>query len=274
VESLVADVRAGKGTVGKLLNDDGLHGEVREITGNLRRVTEDARASSENVRRLTEDARGALADFRTKEGGSGGLLADLTRTLASASEAASDLAESTESMKRSFLFRGLFKDRGYFDLDALTASSRWVRGKSRTTGTGILGKQTGWFSRSSTMKESSRDRGPEESTDRRRFPREPRRSAGVPGAGRSPRASAPAHLAPARLGPARRHRSPLRPARTPSSLAWSRRHPFAPSDEDGDRQLPGGKSVSQGEASRIFKSGSSFELRGRPLCPRPTLYRR
>jgi phospholipid/cholesterol/gamma-HCH transport system substrate-binding protein len=120
VESLVADVRAGKGTVGKLLNDDQLHGEMREVTENLREVTDNASATSENIRRLTEDARGALADFRTKEGGTGGLLADLTRTLASASEAASDLAESTESMKRSFLFRGLFRERGYFDIDALT----------------------------------------------------------------------------------------------------------------------------------------------------------
>jgi phospholipid/cholesterol/gamma-HCH transport system substrate-binding protein len=120
VESLVADVRAGKGTVGKLLNDDQLHGEIREVTANLRAVTEDASATSENIRRLTEDARGALADFRSEEGGPGRLVIDLTRTLASASEAASDLAESTESMKRSFLFRGLFRERGYFDLDALT----------------------------------------------------------------------------------------------------------------------------------------------------------
>jgi phospholipid/cholesterol/gamma-HCH transport system substrate-binding protein len=120
VESLVADVRAGKGTLGKLLNDEELHGEIREVAGNLRDATEEARATTENIRGLAEEARGAVADFRSQEGGSGGLLADLTRTLASASEAASDLAESTESMKRSFLFRGLFRERGYFDLDAIT----------------------------------------------------------------------------------------------------------------------------------------------------------
>ena len=121
VESLVADVRSGKGTVGKLLNDEALHGEIREIAENVRQVSKDAEATSENVRELTADAKAAMADFRSNDGGAKGILSDLSLTLASASEAASDLADSTESMKRSFLFRGMFLERGFFDLDALTA---------------------------------------------------------------------------------------------------------------------------------------------------------
>jgi phospholipid/cholesterol/gamma-HCH transport system substrate-binding protein len=121
VESLVANVRAGNGTVGKLINDDALHREIREIAGNARNVSEDAKAASANVRTLTEDAKAAMADFRSNEGGAKGMLADLARTLESASEAASNLEENTESLKRSFLFRGMFLERGFFDLDALTA---------------------------------------------------------------------------------------------------------------------------------------------------------
>jgi phospholipid/cholesterol/gamma-HCH transport system substrate-binding protein len=49
-----------------------------------------------------------------------GLTGNLQTTLASARDAMSDLAETTEALKRNFLFRGFFNRRGYFDLDDVT----------------------------------------------------------------------------------------------------------------------------------------------------------
>jgi phospholipid/cholesterol/gamma-HCH transport system substrate-binding protein len=49
-----------------------------------------------------------------------GLTGDLQHTLASARDAMADLAENTEALKHSFLFRGFFNRRGYFDLEDVT----------------------------------------------------------------------------------------------------------------------------------------------------------
>ena len=49
-----------------------------------------------------------------------GLTVDMRATLSSAREAMSDLAENTEALKRSFFFRGFFKDRGFYDLDGIS----------------------------------------------------------------------------------------------------------------------------------------------------------
>ncbi|MGH9337315.1 MAG: hypothetical protein ACRD21_26505, partial [Vicinamibacteria bacterium] len=129
-ESLVADVRAGRGSVGRLLNDETLHRRVDDIETHLQAVSEDAEVTFDNVREMSEEAKETLADLRSEDGAAPGILADLSQTLASANEAASDLAENTESMKRSFLFRGIFLDRGFFDLDSLTPQE-YVQGALR-----------------------------------------------------------------------------------------------------------------------------------------------
>jgi phospholipid/cholesterol/gamma-HCH transport system substrate-binding protein len=41
-------------------------------------------------------------------------------TLLSTREVISDVSESTEALKRNFLFRGFFRDRGFYDLDSLS----------------------------------------------------------------------------------------------------------------------------------------------------------
>jgi phospholipid/cholesterol/gamma-HCH transport system substrate-binding protein len=128
VESLVADVRSGRGTVGRLLNDDTLHQRVENIARNLEQVSQDAEVAFENVRAVSEEAKETFDDFRSDgPNAAPGLLTDLSRTLEFAREAASDISESTESMKRSFLFRGMFLERGFFDLDALTPE-QYVKG--------------------------------------------------------------------------------------------------------------------------------------------------
>jgi phospholipid/cholesterol/gamma-HCH transport system substrate-binding protein len=113
LETIIAGVRSGKGTVGQLLTDDAFYQSAKKIAA-------DAERTMANVRQATEEARGVIADFRTDDGPAKGLAANLQETLGSARNAMNDLAETTEALKRNFLFRGYFNRRGYFDLEDLT----------------------------------------------------------------------------------------------------------------------------------------------------------
>jgi phospholipid/cholesterol/gamma-HCH transport system substrate-binding protein len=113
LQVIVAGVREGRGTVGQLLNDDALYQRAKAIAA-------DAERAMANVRQASEEARAAIADFRGEGGPVKGLTGNLQTTLASARDAMSDLAETTEALKRNFLFRGFFNRRGYFDLDDVT----------------------------------------------------------------------------------------------------------------------------------------------------------
>jgi phospholipid/cholesterol/gamma-HCH transport system substrate-binding protein len=113
VNAIVARVREGKGTVGKLLTDDSLYTSVKKIST-------DAEKAVASLREATEEARGAVADLRGDNGPLKGVTGDLQQTLASAKDAMQDLQENTEALKHNFLFRGYFNKRGYFDLDELS----------------------------------------------------------------------------------------------------------------------------------------------------------
>ena len=113
LNTIVAGVRAGQGTVGKLLNDGTLYAKVKGITA-------DAEHAVANLREATEQAKGAVADLRGDNGPLKGITGSLQQTLSSAKDAMADLAENTEALKRNFLFRGFFNKRGYFDLDEIT----------------------------------------------------------------------------------------------------------------------------------------------------------
>jgi phospholipid/cholesterol/gamma-HCH transport system substrate-binding protein len=110
LNAIVADVRAGRGTVGRLITDDSLHTSARRISAEAEKIVA-------NVREASEQAKAAIADFRGDGGPARGLTGDLQQTLASARDAMADLAENTEALKRNFFFRGFFNRRGYFDLD-------------------------------------------------------------------------------------------------------------------------------------------------------------
>jgi phospholipid/cholesterol/gamma-HCH transport system substrate-binding protein len=111
-QQVVQTIREGKGTIGKLINDDTLYRRASEI------ATE-AKSVMENVKEVSAEARRALADFRSKDGAAQGLMANMRVTLSQAREATADLADNMEAMKHNFLLRGFFNRRGYFDLDAI-----------------------------------------------------------------------------------------------------------------------------------------------------------
>jgi phospholipid/cholesterol/gamma-HCH transport system substrate-binding protein len=141
--ALIARVRAGEGTVGKLMNDDTVYhdiaGSVKQIEDameNLRHTSSDVKelvskfksgegpANMErivqNVSDSSEKIRALVSSFQPPPGGGDGVVGDLRATLTSTREAMSDLSENLEAMKRSFFFRGFFKDRGFYDLGSLS----------------------------------------------------------------------------------------------------------------------------------------------------------
>ena len=113
--TIVRNLREGKGTAGKLLTDDALYASVRSMAS-------DAEKAMATVRQASEDARAAIADLRGENGPVKGLTGDLQQTLLSARDAMADLADTTEALKRNFLFRGFFNRRGYFDLDDVSVA--------------------------------------------------------------------------------------------------------------------------------------------------------
>lgn len=113
VDAIVADLRAGRGTLGKLINDEDLYKRAQTIA----KQTEDAVS---NVKQAAEEARKVIGNFQSKEGPVSGLSTDLRLTLSHARDALADLADDTEALKRNFLFRGFFTRRGYYDLDDIS----------------------------------------------------------------------------------------------------------------------------------------------------------
>ena len=110
---LVADVRNGQGTIGQLLTD-------RTLYDRLTGLGSEAEQTVRNLRETTERAKTAVEGFSSPTGTGQQITQTLRSTLAQVQEVASDLAESTEALKRSFLFRGFFRQRGFFDLDSLS----------------------------------------------------------------------------------------------------------------------------------------------------------
>ena len=109
IATIVANLKSGRGSVGKLLTDDALYKQARGIS-------DQAQKAVANLREASEKAKDAIADFRGEGGPMKGLTGNLSQTLEHARDAMQDLAENTEALKHNFLFRGYFNRRGYFDL--------------------------------------------------------------------------------------------------------------------------------------------------------------
>jgi phospholipid/cholesterol/gamma-HCH transport system substrate-binding protein len=151
VGDIVAGVKAGRGTVGKLLTDDHLYERVsgtiksveqtaqnaQETTTDLRGIVSDLKSddiagdvkkTASNVREISEKAKQAFASFAPDGSGEKGVAANLQDTLSNTDEAMSDLAENMEALKHNWFFRGFFKRRGFYDLDAVSVED-YVTGK-------------------------------------------------------------------------------------------------------------------------------------------------
>lgn len=110
---IVSDIRAGRGTIGQLLTDDS---QYKRWVG----IAHEAEETVANLRMATERARTLIDGVSARDGAAQQIAQTLRDTLADTREVMSDLSEGTEALKRNFLFRGFFRDRGFFDLDAIT----------------------------------------------------------------------------------------------------------------------------------------------------------
>jgi phospholipid/cholesterol/gamma-HCH transport system substrate-binding protein len=122
LNEIIADVKQGKGTIGKLVTDDSLYENAEAIAKN-------AEVTSRNIREAAEKANQTIAEFREKT--QKGLGDQASGTLRNLNEVLSDMAENTEALKRNWFFRGFFKKRGYYDIDNLTIADYLIMRKDR-----------------------------------------------------------------------------------------------------------------------------------------------
>lgn len=104
-----AQIRAGQGTIGKLVNDDELYKRVTAIAEQADGITVD-------TRQLVANAKKTLEGFQSKDGPVQGMTVSVKQTMDDARKAIEGLAENMDALKHNFLLRGFFKGRGYFDL--------------------------------------------------------------------------------------------------------------------------------------------------------------
>jgi phospholipid/cholesterol/gamma-HCH transport system substrate-binding protein len=110
LQTIVAGVKEGRGSVGKFVNDDTVYQNVQKISSDAQRAMADLRTAA-------AQAKDAIAEVRGQGGPIKGLATNLTDTLTSARDVMADLEDATEALKHNFLLRGFFTRRGYFDLD-------------------------------------------------------------------------------------------------------------------------------------------------------------
>jgi hypothetical protein len=125
---IVGEVRNGRGTIGRLLTDDALYQRITNTAAEAERTMTNLQATTERVR-VTVDS------MTARDGGAQQILVNLRDTAIDTREIVADLAESTEALKRNFFLRGFFRDRGFFDIDALSRDayvSGALEGNDRT----------------------------------------------------------------------------------------------------------------------------------------------
>jgi phospholipid/cholesterol/gamma-HCH transport system substrate-binding protein len=140
VQTLVAGVKGGQGTVGKLFADDKLYSEMRSSVDVFRKTADNVQATTADVKKMVAelDEKGVVDDVKQTMGnvkdatakvngllqdmkpeGSEGIVSDVQDTMAFAREAMQDFSEGGEALKRNFLLRGFFKKRKFYDLDEI-----------------------------------------------------------------------------------------------------------------------------------------------------------
>ena len=102
-------IRSGKGTIGKLVNDDELYTRATAIA-------KQAEDIATNARQVVEKANKTLEGLQSKDGPVQGMTASVKQTMDDARAAMEGLAENMDALRHNFLLRGFFKKRGYFDL--------------------------------------------------------------------------------------------------------------------------------------------------------------
>ncbi len=112
-EQIAEGIRSGKGSLGKLVNDDELY--TRTVA-----IAKQAEEIAANAREVVANANNTLKGFQSKDGPVQGMTTSVKQTMDDARKAVEGLAENMEALKHNFLLRGFFNKRGYFDLAQLS----------------------------------------------------------------------------------------------------------------------------------------------------------
>lgn len=146
---IIQDMRAGKGSIGKLLTDEGLYNDIRAIVSNtdksLATITRTASslgisvdsalgnisATSQEFKQLANSinsGKGSIGKLLNDNelydkligisGSVNGMIAELRDAMTKISTASGNAVEVTEAFKHNFLVSGYFEDRGYWDAAA------------------------------------------------------------------------------------------------------------------------------------------------------------
>lgn len=100
VRGVMDAVTAGQDAVERVLGET--EGTMRAVRGSAERVEE------------------AIARFSGPDSATERLLVEAGEVMGRAREALADVADNTEALKRNWLFRGYFQERGFYNLDELT----------------------------------------------------------------------------------------------------------------------------------------------------------
>lgn len=119
---IVEGLRAGRGTLGKLINDDTLYLRAQRIAEQAEEIAKNVREATVEFKDLGREGKEAIATFRSEQGPIVGAAADVRQTLRLAREALENLADNTEALKRNWFFRGFFRDRGFYDLNRISTA--------------------------------------------------------------------------------------------------------------------------------------------------------
>jgi phospholipid/cholesterol/gamma-HCH transport system substrate-binding protein len=106
-------IRNGEGTLGKFINDDQFYQRASAIAKSAETIAADAQ-------RVIQQARTAIENLQAKGGPVGSMTTDVRQTMEEARDAMAGFAENMDALKRNFLFRGFFNDRGYFNLSDIS----------------------------------------------------------------------------------------------------------------------------------------------------------
>jgi phospholipid/cholesterol/gamma-HCH transport system substrate-binding protein len=113
LQQISDSINHGHGTIGRLMHDEELYQRVANIAKQADETTGQLKAAVTSAREIVDR-------FNGKGGGMQTMQTDLQQTMISARETMANLEESTEALKRNFLFRGMFNERGYYDLGTLS----------------------------------------------------------------------------------------------------------------------------------------------------------
>ncbi len=128
VDGLGNDVQRVTDASASLVDETrGMVAEVRRVMGTVTtgqdavgRVLAETEGTMRAVRESAEHVEDAIARFSGPDSVTQRLLIEAGEVMIRAREAMADVADNTEALKRNWLFRGFFAERGFYNLDELT----------------------------------------------------------------------------------------------------------------------------------------------------------